>query len=200
VLLALLSSWLDAARDLGAVDGLAAIPDAEHSAAVAASGGLVERVVSRALADSGPAGQVAARITAHPTAALGQVQGLLEDERLAGLFEDELFWTLLTNGSVDYAMNREAMRSLVEDPASRGRFVDLGLVEEPAREDPARFRSAMADVLGQVAPRVHRLQHDPELQSIARDPEIVALLEAGDMMALVGHPSVRRLVERIAGD
>jgi len=200
VLLALLSSWLDAARDLGAVEGLAALPDAEHSAAVAASGGLVERVVSRALADAGPAGQVAAHITAHPTVALGQVQGLLEDERLTGLFEDELFWTLLTNGSVDYAMNRESMRSLVDDPAMRGRFVDLGLVEEPARDDSARFRSAMADVLGEVAPKIHRLQHDPELEAIARDPEIVALVQSGDMMALVGHPSIRKLVERVAGD
>ncbi len=199
VLLAVLSSWLDAARDLGAVEGLAAMPDAGTSSAVAASGDLVEGVVARALADAGPAGQMAARIAARPGVALENVQGLLEDERLTQLFEDRLFWTLITNGSVDHAMNRAAMRSIVEDPGMRGQFAELGLVGEPAREDPEVFRAAMAAVLSEVAPRVHRLQHDPELNELARDPEIIALVEAGDMMSLVGHPSIRKLVERVSG-
>jgi hypothetical protein len=153
----------------------------------------------RPLSDSGAAGQVAARITAHPGEALQNVQGLIEDERLTQLFEDRLFWTLITNGSVDYAMNRAAMRSIVEDPGMRARFAELGLVGEPARESPDVFRLSMATVLEEVAPKVHRLQHDPELNALAQDPEIVALVEAGDMMALVGHPSVRRLVERVSG-
>jgi hypothetical protein len=199
VLLAVLSSWLDAARDLGAVEGLAAMPDAGTSSAVAASENLVEGVVARALADAGPAGQMAARIAARPGVALENVQGLLEDERLTQLFEDRLFWTLITNGSVDHAMNRAAMRSIVEDPGMRRQFAELGLVGEPAAEDPQVFRVAMAAVLAEVAPRVHRLQHDPELNELARDPEIIALVEAGDMMSLVGHPSVRKLVERVSG-
>ena len=199
VLLAVLSSWLDAARDLGAVEGLAAMPDAGTSSAVAASGDLVEGVVARALSDAGPAGQMAARIAARPGVALENVQGLVEDERLTQLFEDRLFWTLITNGSVDHAMNRAAMRSIVEDPGMRGQFAELGLVAEPAREDPEVFRVAMAAVLAEVAPRVHRLQHDPELNELARDPEIIALVEAGDMMSLVGHPSIRKLVDRVSG-
>lgn len=199
VLLAVLASWLDAARDLGALDGLASMPDAGSSSAVAASGNLVESVVGAALSDSGPAGQVAARITARPGDTLQNVQGLIEDERLTQLFEDRLFWTLITNGSVDYAMNRAAMRSIVEDPGMRDRFAALGLVGEPARNDPEVFRRSMATVLEEVAPKVHRLQHDPELNELAQDPEIVALVEAGDMMALMGHPSVRRLVERVSG-
>ncbi len=199
VLLAVLSSWLDAARDLGAIEGLAGMPDAGTSHAVAASGDLVEGVVARALADAGPAGQMAARIAARPGVALENVQGLLEDERLTQLFEDRLFWTLITNGSVDHAMNRVAMHSIVEDPEMRGQFVELGLVGEPARENPEVFRVAMATVLEEVAPKVHRLQHDPELNELARDPEIIALVEAGDMMSLVGHPSIRKLVERVSG-
>jgi len=199
VLLAVLSSWLDAARDLGAVEGLAAMPDAGKSRAVAASGDLVEGVVSRALVDAGPAGQMAARITARPGIALGKLKGLLEDERLTGLFGDRLFWTLITNGSIDYAMNRAAMRSIVDDPEMRGRFADLGLVGESARDDRDLFRVTMAAVLSEVAPKVHRLQHDSELNEIAKDPEIISLVEAGDMVALAGHPSVRRLVERVSG-
>lgn len=199
MLLAVLSSWLDAARDLGAVEGLSSMPDAGASSAVAASGNLVESVVSAALSDSGPAGQVAARITAHPGESLRNVQGLLEDERLTGLFQDRLFWTLITNGSVEYAMNRAAMRSIVEDPEMRAKFAELGLVGETARESPDVFRVSMAAVLSEVAPRVHRLQHDPELNEIAQDPEVVALVEAGDMMALMSHPSIRKLVERVSG-
>ena len=200
ILLAVLASWLDAARDLGAVEGLAAMPDAETSTAVAAVGPLVESVVASALADAGPAGQLAARITARPAQALGNVQTLLEDERLTQIFEDRLFWTLITNGSVDYAMNRAAMRSIVDDPAMRGRFADLGLVADTARTDRDEFRATMATVLAEVAPKVHRLQQDPELNELARDPEIVALVEAGDMIALVGHPSIRRLIERVSGN
>ncbi len=198
VLLAVLASWLDAARDLGAAPGLAAMPDAGGSSAVAASGELVESVVSSALSDSGPAGQVAARIAAHPGEALQNVQGLLEDERLTGLFTDKLFWTLITNGSVDYAMNRAAMRSIVDDAGMRARFADLGLVEAPARENRDLFRASMSTVLSEVAPKVHRLQHDPELNEIAQDPEIVRLIEAGDVVALAGHPRIRQLVERVS--
>jgi membrane protein required for colicin V production len=198
VLLAVLASWLDAARDLGVLEGLAGLPDAQESAAVTASGNLVEGVVASALADAGPAAQVAARITSRPGETLASVRSLLEDERLTQIFEDKLFWTLITNGSVDYAMNRAAMRSIVEDPEVRGRFADLGLVGADARGDQQKFRATMGEVLAEVAPKVHRLQHDPELNAIARDPEIIALVEAGNMMALATHPSIRKLVERVS--
>ena len=199
VLLAVLSSWLDAARDLGAIEGVGAMPDAGESTVVAVSGDLVESVASRAWVDAGPAGQMAARITARPGVALENVQSLLEDERLTQLFEDRLFWTLITNGSVDYAMNRSAMRSIVDDSEMRRQFVELGLVGESAGEDPDVFRVSMAAVLEELAPKVHRLQHDPELNQLARDPEIIALVEAGDMLTLMGHPSLRKLVERVSG-
>jgi len=198
VLLALLSSWLDAARDLHVVGGLAAMPDAEASAMVGASGRLVESVVAGALAEAGPAGQVAARITARPGATLASARTLLEDPRLTALFEDAFFWTLLTNGSVDYAMNQASMRAIVEDAALRGRFADLGLVEPAARQDPDRFRATMAGVLGEVAPKVNRLMHDEELNALAQDPQIVSLVEAGDVAALAAHPSVRQIVARIS--
>ena len=113
VLLALLASWLDAARDIGAVSGLAAMPDAETSILAEAAGDVVETAVASAFSDSGAAGEVAARLTARPGQTLGSVQGILEDDRLNGLFEDRLFWTLISNNSVDYAMNRNAIRAIV---------------------------------------------------------------------------------------
>lgn len=198
VLLAIFVSWLDAARDLGAVEGLAALPETESSAVTAATGDLVESAVSSALADAGAAGEIAARIAARPSRTLGSVQSILEDERLEQLFEDKLFWTLIQNDSIDYAMNRSAMRSMVLDPELRGRFADLGLVGEAAREDPDAFKQALAGVLGEVAPKVARLHRDPEIRALAMDPEIQQLVASGNTLALISHPRLKRIVERVS--
>lgn len=198
ILLAVLTTWLDAARDLEAVEGLSAMPEAENSRVTGATGDLVEAAVSTALADSGAAGEVAARITARPSAALGSVQTILADERLESLFEDRLFWTLIQNDSIDYAMNRNAIRSMVLDAEMRGRFVDLGLVGESARENPDVFRKALADVLSEVAPKVARLHRDPEIKALASDPEIIHLVETGNTLALMSHPRLKRVVQRIS--
>jgi membrane protein required for colicin V production len=201
VLLAILVSWLDAGRDVGALEGWAGgVPDAESSRVVEASGGLVETAVSRALADSGPAGVIAARLAGRPARALENVRTLLQDERMNEMFADKLFWTLIQNDSIDYAMNRNAVRRIVVDPEMRGRFADLGLVSEEARNDPDAFRAEMATVLAELAPRLDRLQHDPEMRSLASDPEIIELVESGEPLGLIGHPKIQRLVERLSGD
>jgi len=200
VLLAVLASWLDAARDIDAISGLSAMPDAEGSVLTQATGDLVEAAVGAALSDAGSAGEVAARLTAHPGQALGSVQAILEDERLSGMFEDKLFWTLISNDSIDYAMNRTAIRSIVNDPEMRGRFADLGLVGEEAREDVDVFRDTMADVLAEVGPKIQRLQKDPEMKALANDPEIIALLEAGNTFALMNHPRIRKIVNQVSAE
>jgi membrane protein required for colicin V production len=200
VLLALLTNWLDAARDLGVVEGLAAMPESESSRVAGISGDLVEAAVSAALAGNGKAGEVAARITARPGQALAGVQTILEDERLTQMFEDKLFWTLISNDSIDYAMNRQAIRSIVQDEEMRGRFADLGLVPEEARTDQAAFRETMAGVLAKVGPSVKRLQEDPALEELAQDPEIIALLENGDTFALLRHPRIRALVDEVTAE
>ena len=198
VLLAVLASWLDAARDMGAVSGLTAMPDAETSAMTEATGNLVEAAISTALADAGPAGEVAARLTARPGRSLESVQLILEDERLNRMLEDKLFWTLISNDSIDYAMNRSAIRSIVNDPEMRGHFADLGLVGEEARNDIDVFRDTMAGVLTEVGPSIQQLQTDPEVRALATDPEIVAMLEAGNTFALMNHPRIRKIVSRIS--
>ena len=198
VLLAVLVSWLDAARDLGAVEGLAALPETESSSVTDATGHLVESVVGSALSDAGAAGEIAARIAARPGQTLGSVQSILEDERLEQLFTDKLFWTLIQNGSIDYALNRNAMRSMILDPEVRGRFADLGLVGDDAREDPAVFKETLGGVLTDVAPKVARLHQDPEIQALAEDPEIQQLVASGDTLALIAHPRMKRLVDRVS--
>lgn len=198
VLLAVLANWLDAARDLGALEGLDAVPDAQASVIAGASSDLVEVAVSTAL--EGPAGEVVARITARPGMALGSVQAILEDDRLEEILQDRLFWTLIMNDSIDYAMNRKAIRSIVKDPEMRGRFADLGLVSEEAREDSALFKRAMADVLAELAPRVNRLHEDPEIKALASDPEIIRLVQSGNTLALISHPRMKRILARLSQD
>lgn len=200
VMLAVLANWVDAARDLGVVEGFDAAPDAENSAVSRASGNLVEAVVSTALADAGSAGVVAARLTARPGQALGSVQSILDDDRMNRMFEDRLFWTLISNDSIDYAMNRSAIRSIVNDPEMRGRFADLGLVEDAARDDVDVFRETMAEVLAEIGPKVQRLQNDPEVRALASDPEILELLDSGNTLALINHPRIRKLVAQITAD
>ena len=200
VLLAVLASWLDAARDLGAISGLSAMPDAENSMLTKATGNLVEAAVSTALTEAGPAGEVAARLTAHPAQALGSVQAILEDERMSRMFEDRLFWTLISNDSIDYAMNRTAIRSIVNDPEMRGHFADLGLVAEEAREDVDEFRDTMAGVLAEVGPKIQRLHEDPAIQALASDSEIMTLVEAGNTFALMNHPRIREIVSRVSSE
>ena len=200
VLLAVLASWLDAARDLGAIAGLSAMPEAENSILTEATGSLVEAAVSTALADAGPAGEVAARLTAHPGQALGSVQAILEDERMNQMLEDRLFWTLISNESIDYAMNRTAIRSIVNDPVMRGHFADVGLVAEEAREDVDEFRETMAGVLAEVGPKIKRLHDDPAIKALASDAEIMALVEAGNTFALMSHPRIREIVNRVSSD
>jgi membrane protein required for colicin V production len=200
VLLAVLASWLDAARDIDAIEGLSAMPDAESSVLARATGDLVEAAVSAAMADAGPAGKVVARMTARPGQALESVQAILEDDRLTGMFEDRLFWTLISNDSIDYAMNRTAIRSIVNDPEMRGRFADLGLVGEEAREDVDAFRDTMAEVLAEVGPKIKRLQEDSEIKALASDPEIMALVESGNTFALMNHPRIRKLVSQVSAE
>ncbi len=200
VLLAVLVSWLDAARDIGTISGLSAMPDAESSLLTQATGNLVEAAVGAALADAGPAGEVAARLTARPGKALESVQAILEDDRLNQMWSDRLFWTLVGNDSIDYAMNRSAIRSIVNDPEMRGHFADLGLVGEDAREDVSVFRDSMAEVLAEISPKIQRLQRDPELKALASDPEIMALIEAGKPFALMNHPRIRRIVSRVSSE
>ncbi len=198
ILLAILASWVDAARDLGTISGLDAVPDAEQSALARATGDLVESAVSSALAGAGPVGEMAARLTARPGQALESVQVILEDERLTEMFQDQLLWSLISNGSIDYAMNRGAVRSIVNDPEMRGHFADVGLVGEEARDDVDVFRDTFAGVLEEVGPRIGALRDDPEIQALATDPEIMALVESGNTFGLMNHPKIRKIVNRVS--
>jgi len=197
LLFAVLVNWIDAARDVGSVQGLESLPQTEASAVVDLSETVVEGVLGSMLAEE-QGGAIAARFLARPGVSLQGVTRLLEDERLRAVQDDPLFWRYVEAGAVDNALHRRSFHEVASDPELRGRLADLGVVSDPARDDPGVFRSEMREALAVVGPRIRRLREAPDLQRLARDPEIIGLVERGDTLALVRHPEIRRLVARLS--
>lgn len=199
LLLSILVTWLDAARDMGLVEGLGLVPQTERSAVGEATSRVVEGAVSAALGEDedSPGGRVMARVAARPGVALESFRAVMEDERLQAVQHDKMFWILVENGAGERAINQASFYPIVHDEAMRTQLADLGLVSAEAAADPEAFRRTMAATLTEIGPVVAELRNDPELQELASDPEIRALVESGDTLALMGRPEIRRIVGRV---
>lgn len=204
LLLTLLLSWLDAARDIGVIEGAEGLPDTESSRVGEATSRLIESAVESALSaadtDAAPSVRMVARIAARPGESLESFQAVVEDERVRALSGDRVFWTLVENGASESAINQASFYQIVHDAELRERMADLGLVPPEAVEDPEVFRRAAAAVLAEIGPRLQNLRNDPELQKLADDPDILAMVESGDTFALLTHPDVQRIMERVSAD
>jgi hypothetical protein len=195
-------TWIDAARDMGVLQGFAAVPDVEHSRVSGASSALVKSAVESALAGSGgegtPEARVMASIAARPGESLEAVQSLLDDDGIRALQSDEFFWVLVENGAGERATNQASFYRLLHDPEIRRKLAALGFVGSEAVDDPEVFRSEMERMLSELGPRLKGLREDPELRALAHNPEILALLESGNTLGLVTHPDFRRVVARVS--
>lgn len=201
LLLTILTSWLEAARELGVWETDIPVPPTRDSLVAGASGQIVEGVVNAAVGDGhSTAGKVMARIASNPAPALKGLQEVIDDPRFQALQRDRMFWTLVENGASERAVNSRSFYQLTHDPELRRRLADLGFVSAEAADDTDVFRRDVVAMLDAVGPRLKGLQEDRELQQLARDPEIIALLEAGDTLGLLTHPGIQRLVERLASD
>lgn len=199
LLLSILVTWLDAARDLGVWPGLAGLPQTESSQVTQISSEVVEELVQTALGDEGgQTTRVVARLAAQPGASLKSLQALASDARIERLQGDRLFWTLVENGAGERAINQGSFHAIVYDPDMRSRLAELALVSEEAAADPQIFRDAMAEMLSELGPRIQGLRNDPEILRLSQDPQIVAMLESGDTFGLVVHPDVQRIVARVS--
>lgn len=202
LLLSWLMVWLDAARDLGAVSGLERLPQTENSRVAGVTRAVVKEAVGRALVESGEAPEAGARLMArlasNPGPALSGLQDLLNDQKIANLQSDKLFWTLIENGASERALNRLSFYQVSHDDEMRARFVTLGIVSPEAEADVEVFRAEARVVFDQVGPKLKGLREDPELRQLAENPEIVSLLENGNTLALINRPEIQRLVDRIA--
>lgn len=202
LLLSWLMIWLDAARDLGAVQGLDQLPETENSRVARVTQTVVKEAVGRAMVESGesPAtgARLMARLASNPGPALSGLQDLLNDKKIADLQSDKLFWTLIENGASERALNRLSFYQVSHDDEMRARFVALGIVGPDAKDNVEVFRDEARIVFDQVGPKLKGLREDPELQQLAENPEIIRLLENGDTLALINRPEIQRLVDRIA--
>ncbi len=194
LMIAWMALWLDAAHEAGAIDlGLktdgSSVAQKATRKVLRAGGGL-------ALGD-GPGAQMAVNLISSPTETLASIDEITESQSVIKLQGDRLFWQYVSTGAVDQALNRGSFMRVAHDDRLRGQLADLGVVSEAARTDPAQFRGAMREVLGQVGPALKELQNDPELQALFADPEIQRAAQEGDTVALMSHPGFRRLLRRV---
>ena len=197
VLVSWLAVWVDALRASGVAPDL---PSVENSAAASVSSDIIESGIEAILADAGAGGRVVARIAARPAMAVTELQILVDDPAISSLSSDPMFWTYVEHGNVDSAMNRMAFLKLARDDSMRRRLGDLGLVDEASVADAHAFRVEFGQVLAEVGPRIKGLRNDPELQALAKDPEVIAMVQQGDTFALLGHPGIQSLVDRVSSN
>ena len=197
LLLGWLALWVDALRVSGAVSNL---PETGSSSLAAVTASVVETGVGAALADSGPAGRVAARVAARPALAVEQVQRVIDHPRIDELREDRAFWVYVESGAVDAAMNRTSFLRITYDDALRSDLALLGLVDSAAADDTLAFRLALGEVLREVGPRIRGLSSDPQVRQLLEDPEVVQLVQWGDTLALLRHPGFQRVVSRVMAE
>ncbi|HKC49948.1 MAG TPA: CvpA family protein [Myxococcota bacterium] len=192
LLLAVLGSVLDAAYRMGLPQGM----DQSGSFLVGSTRRVVASGLGAAMGD-GPASKFVVKLVGDPGRALQSAQQLLAGPRFAALQGDALFWELLAHGNVDDALARTSFFQLMHDDATRATLADLGVVPEAARRDPQAFRAAMRTSLTAAAPRIRAIRDDPAIARLAADPEVQIALAQGDSVALLSHPEMRALVDRV---
>jgi uncharacterized membrane protein required for colicin V production len=195
LLLAVLGSFVDAAYRAGLPQG----SDQSGSFLVAHTRTLVSEGLEGALGDS-PGAKFTVKLVADPGSAVLSAQGLLSSDRFASLQHDSLFWDYVTAGDVDSALEQPSFMAIMNDDALRGKLVDLGFVDESARQSPSAFRSALRASLLQAAPRLRAIREDPGIGELAAKPAIQKALESGDTVALLAQPEFRALVDRVLRD
>jgi uncharacterized membrane protein required for colicin V production len=207
LLLGWLAIWVDAARDLDVLTlAKDKLPQTEDSRLAGLTSRVVEEVAVRALGDGNKqtdaqdAGvRVITRLLANPGSALSGLQDLLEDDRIARLQQDRMFWVLIENGASDSALNRLSFYQIAHDAGLRQSLADLGIISAEAAKSATAFHEDATAVFDDVGPKLRGLRDDPAIREMSKDPEIVSMLERGDTLALIQHPEIRRLVDRIAG-
>ncbi len=199
LLVSVLWGWLGVARELR-TEPLASAEAAEGpSVPVVAriSRSVIEGATEAAMGET-PAAQVVASLATRPAQTLSGLQNVLDSPRVAALRDDPMFWQHVRTGAIDQALTRPSFRDLSDDASLRGQLFELGLIGEDARNEPSAFRATGRRVLEEVGPRLQAIQNDPELQALADDPEVQQALQAGDTVALLTHPGLRRLVDKVA--
>ena len=195
LLLGYLALWVEAGRLTGNLD---AMPEVGESVGAAVTEAVVEAGVEAAMADSGRAGRVVARLAARPGATLSEFQAVLANPHVAAVQGDRRFWANVEAGAVGATLNTASFTNLAADAELRGQMAAIGLIDQDAAADPGLFRAAVDEVLREVGPRIQGLRNDPELRKLLDDPDVVAMVESGDTLGLMRHPRFHQLVSRVS--
>jgi len=200
VLLALPLLWVAdfAAGAEGLLGGQSGLPDVRGARLPALSGLLLERGGELFLDPEKPGERLAMRWVAHPGQLTRGASELLRDPRFVALQGDAGFWTAAEAGHLERALARPAFVAAARDARFRRRLAALGLIGDAAAGDPKVFRDEMAATLRVVMPRVRVLLRDPALRKMLEDPELRRRVQAGDRLALLERPELRRLMARLA--
>jgi len=145
-----------------------------------------------------PSGRVTARMLARPAEALTALRAALANGSVETLRDDTAFWDALQRGDTERALANPSFRALAVDPALRSELERLGVVTPEVASSPERFEAELDAVMRELAPQIEGIANDPEVQALAQDPAVMRALEQ-DRWALLRHPGVRRLAERLAG-
>lgn len=190
LLLGVAALWADAARELAA-PAPGPTPETPLRAATRAA---LERAVASAV--DGEHETLAVRVATRPAETLAALQRVAAHPALVALADDPDFWGEVAAGRPDFALARPSFRALAADPALRADLAAAGAVDPAAADDPARFRAALRPVLVEAGPRIVRLRNDPELHRLAGDPALADALARRDVLALLRHPGLQRVVAR----
>jgi len=205
VLVGWLVAFADAARvalvppDTVAADApISPIAEAADSETARFAQRAVETGVGLVAGDT-PSGRMTTRLIARPAEALIAFRDVLSSKSVEKLRDDAAFWDALQRGDADRALANASFRALSFDPALRNDLASLGVVSPEVAGSPQSFEAALDGVMRELAPRIEGLANDPEVQALAQDPAVMRALERGDRWALLRHPGVQRLAEKLAG-
>ncbi len=193
-LLGILSLQLDGLRATGNVDG---VPATGPSAVKDATQALVAGGGELVLGDDDAGARMTTRMLADPAQTVDDFQAVLDNPRVRELRDDDLFWSYLSHGNTDAALNRASFLGIAHDETLREQIGELGLVRREAAADPRAFKNAVSEVVKEIAPRVQGLMQDPEVHALLRDPEIQRALQDGDTATLLRHPGFQRIVAKV---
>lgn len=187
----LLAVWVDAMqRSLPGADPHA---PASTSPLRAVTEATVEAGVAAALGDA-PGAAMTAHALARPGEALDQLRALAAKPEITALADDRELWTYVEAGSYDAALAQPSFQKVQWNSELRHELAAAGVVDETAAGDPALFALEARAALVQVGPRIRALREDPDLARLANDPAVAAMVERRDVLGLLAHPGLQRIL------
>jgi uncharacterized membrane protein required for colicin V production len=196
----LLALWLDAFQQIG--------PEAQGEAPVAAVGtplraatrAAVAAGVEAALGADAPGAELATHALTRPAETIERLRAIAETPEIAALTSDADFWAYVESGALGAALAQPSFQRLQWNAERRRELAAVGFVDDVAAGDPAIFALQLRGALEQVGPRLRALRHDPDLAALAQDPVVSDLVARRDVIGLLTHPGMQRVLERALAD